>query len=180
MRRALAVTTAVAAFGLSACGGDGSSTDDGSARDRAQEGALKFAECMRENGVDMPDPQVGEDGGIRITREAGPGSGESMDGPGPKARAAEQKCGRHLRDGMPEPTPERRAEMRDAGVRYAECMRGEGIDMPDPQADGGMVFRYRRGEPGGVNPESPKFKAAHETCEEHLAKVRPGAAEESP
>lgn len=137
---------------------------------------------MRANGVDVPDPQVGPNGGIRIGTPEGSGSSSSerIDPENPKFQAAQEKCGKHLRSGLRELSPEKRAEMRDAAVKYAECMRGEGIDMPDPQADGGMVFRYRRGEAGGVNPESPKFKAAHEACEQHLAKVRPGATEESP
>ena len=180
MRRALAVTTAAAALGLSACGGDGnaSSGSGQSSRERAQDGALKFAECMRENGVDMPDPEVGENGGIRI--QVPEERGRVKPDNNPKVDAAHEKCEQHLQSGLNELSTEQRAELRDAGVKYAECMRGKGIDMPDPSAEGGMQFRFRAGEPGAVNPESPKFREAHEACEQHLAKVRPGAKEESP
>ena len=39
-----------------------------------EEAALAFAECMREHGVDMPDPQVGSNGEFRVTVNGGPGS----------------------------------------------------------------------------------------------------------
>ena len=43
-----------------------------------QDKMLAFTECMREHGVDMPDPQFGEGGGfIRV----GPGDGANGDGP---------------------------------------------------------------------------------------------------
>ena len=32
-----------------------------------QDGALKFAQCMREHGVDMPDPQFSEDGAMTVS-----------------------------------------------------------------------------------------------------------------
>ena len=184
MRRALAVTTAAAALALSACGGDGdnSSASSGqSSRERAQEGALKFARCMRQNGVDMPDPEIGEDG-IRIRRRADdPAAGGKAMGESAKERAAQQKCQKHLKEGLRELTPEKRAELRDAGVKYAQCMRDNGIsNMPDPQPDGGMMLKSSPGDPNSVNPESPTFQAAHEQCERHLAKVRPFGEEESP
>ena len=41
-----------------------------------EEAALAFAQCMREHGVDMPDPQVGSNGEFRVTVNGDP---ESID-----------------------------------------------------------------------------------------------------
>jgi hypothetical protein len=42
-----------------------------------QDRLVDLAECMRARGHDMPDPQVAEDGGVMIRREAGPDGGPS-------------------------------------------------------------------------------------------------------
>jgi hypothetical protein len=45
--------------GVATLGGDGANdqqTGSGSAKKDPQEAALDFAKCMREHGVDMPDP----------------------------------------------------------------------------------------------------------------------------
>jgi hypothetical protein len=177
MRPLLTCTAAaLAALALAACGGSGQ--DDGAGRagtDRAQDGALAFARCMREHGIDMPDPQV--DGG-RVRFRAGGGDGPRPDDP--EFRKAQEACSEHLRRGMSELPPERRAELRDAGVRYAACMREHGIDMPDPGPDGGFRIHRRPGE-SGPDLDSPRFEAANEACERHLADVRrraPGGGEE--
>ena len=50
----------------------------------AQERMLKFARCMREHGVDMPDP--GADGGVRME------IGRDVDPEDEEFRAAQQAC----------------------------------------------------------------------------------------
>jgi hypothetical protein len=54
------------------------------------------------------------------------------------------------------------------GVKYADCMRAHGVpNFPDPSAGGGGV-QIQTGS--GINPFSPSFKAAQESC----AKLLPG------
>ena len=155
------IPVAAASLTLAACGGDGEKKAS-SPRASAQESALAFARCMREQGVDFPDPQVGENGMVRV----GPGPGERGPDPrSPKMRAATEKCQEHLDLGGE--APEMSAEERDAFVAYARCMRERGIDMPDPDPSGG--FRMRVGDPRAPNPESPKFQKADAACREHLA-----------
>src|SRR5688572_164615 len=123
MRRALALSTAAAALALAGCGDDGASpAAERSPQQRAQDGALKFARCMRERGVDVPDPEVADNGMIRIRPGGGErgASGERPVTPGPKEREAQEACRKHLEAGMPERTPAQEAEMRDAFVKYAE------------------------------------------------------------
>lgn len=169
MTRAVVLT--IAALTFAACGeesgaGPGGTGTDASAGDAA-DGAFKFAACMRENGVDFPDPEV--DGGrIRLG-----GRHMKINPEDPKFRAAQQNCGKHLERGGPaDLSPEQQAAARDAGVKFAECMRANGVEnMPDPQADGSMIIR-RRGESSTIDPQSPAFQAAEKKCDHLLAKIR--------
>lgn len=54
-----------------------------------QDQALAFSRCMREQGVDMPDPQFGGEGQVMLT--IGPDGG--LDPSDPKFEAAQQACG---------------------------------------------------------------------------------------
>ena len=40
-----------------------------------REQMLEFTECMREQGIDMPDPVFSDDGGFTVQAEAGEGGG---------------------------------------------------------------------------------------------------------
>ena len=44
-------------------------------QEKMQEQALEFSKCMREHGIDMPDPQFSEDGGVTINAEVEGGRG---------------------------------------------------------------------------------------------------------
>jgi hypothetical protein len=139
---------------------------DAAAKD-PQQRALDFARCMRAHGVDMPDPEVDDQGRIKLRIGAG-GAGKRPD-PG-KLEAAQKACGSLMGggDGDRQIDP---AE-RDAMVAFARCMREHGIDMPDPTGDGLVV---RRDGAGGPDPESAEFQAAEKACEHHLGKLgRPG------
>lgn len=123
---------------------------------------LAFAECMRDQGIDMPDPETAGGAGGGTVRIGG--SGENRD----KFQAAMEECDHFLEQagafrGEPDP------EMLDKMLEFAGCMREHGIDMPDPQADGGiMIQRNDDGSSsssmGDIDPESPEFQAAQEAC----------------
>jgi hypothetical protein len=53
--------------------------------------ALKFSRCMREHGVDLPDPQASGGGGIMIQKNAGAGS-DAFDPSSPAFKAAQKAC----------------------------------------------------------------------------------------
>jgi len=109
---------------------------------------LKFADCMRDQGIDMPDPEMGENGvQMKAGTEGGPDSGNEE-----KFEAAQKECEHFMDDArknMPKPSPAERAEMQDKMVAMAECMRGRGYDMPDPEVaeDGGVKMKMSRGGP---------------------------------
>ena len=62
-----------------------------------QETMLEFAECMREHGVDMPDPDFSGGGGV--FRAGGPGSG--IDPGSDTFQKAQEACQDILEDAMP-------------------------------------------------------------------------------
>jgi hypothetical protein len=152
-------------------GEDGDGGDDGDDGDSSMEDqALEFSQCMRENGVpDFPDPEFNEDGGMMLSRSVGPG--DVLD------HEAEEKAMKACEDKMPRGggnfSEEDRAEMQDAFLEYAECMREHGIDMPDPDFSGeGGAFRMGVGG-DGMDPNDPAFKEADDACHDKLGDVGP-------
>jgi len=112
--------------------------------------ARQFASCMRDNGVDMPDPDT--DGGLSVTSgTAEAGSMDEMD-------AAFDACREFMPNGG-EPmkmTPEDLEAQRE----FAKCMREHGMDMPDPDPNGGMTAA------GEVGDDIAAFETALEACNE--------------
>ncbi|WP_432980997.1 hypothetical protein [Dactylosporangium sp. CA-233914] len=108
----------------------------------------QFARCMREHGVDMPDP--GPDGNLQFDAGAG--------GDRDKAVQAASQCQQYLPSGgaMTDLSP----EQLEQGRAFAKCMREHGIDMPDPDPGTGLSAILK----GGIDFDSPAFKEATEAC----------------
>lgn len=149
-RMALGTGVCVLALALSACknGGDpgvasldddtGANPNPGATSTMTQEeAALAFAQCMRDNGVDFPDPTVNADG----TPEFDMAFGRSQEGgfdPGDTSfRDAMEACGPLIQNvafgggpgglgGQFDPT-----ELEDAMLPYTQCLRDEGLDVGD-------------------------------------------------
>lgn len=119
----------------------------------AQERGLKFAQCMRDQGIDVPDPggDTGDGVTFRFDEDQDP----------KKVDAAMKACKRYLPDGG-EP-PKLDAEQIEKMRRLSECMRQNGVpDFPDPD-ENGLI----RVEPGkGVDPAKPAMKDAQEKCKQ--------------
>ncbi|RSM42977.1 hypothetical protein DMA12_20270 [Amycolatopsis balhimycina DSM 5908] len=116
-----------------------------------QDKMREFAKCMREHGVDMPDPKpAGDGGGMAITLG-------DKDGDTTKLDAAQQAC-KHLMPNGGEMKPPSAEEL-DKMRKEAKCMREHGIDMPDPDPSGkgGRAI----GGPGG---DPKKFEEAAKAC----------------
>jgi hypothetical protein len=121
--------------------------------------ALKFAECMRANGVsDFPDPNAS--GGFQFS--AGGGSG--IDPRSTTFQSAMQKCRKYL--AISSYTPAQLQAEKAAAVRFSQCMRRHGVaNYPDPQfGPGGRVALQVGGSGSGLDPNSPIFQRAMETC----------------
>jgi hypothetical protein len=158
-----ALTACAAALALAACGSE--SPSSASEQDKREEAQLKFARCMREHGVNVPDPKPGPDGGPGLVRVGGPGKG-GTDGPSPQVfERANAACRKYMEAVAPKLSPAQQAELRDQALKFAQCMRRHGVDMPDPEVGkGGFRVTIRGGQRSSVNPESPAFKDAQEAC----------------
>jgi hypothetical protein len=185
------ITTALAALVLAgllaACGSDGDSSDgsddvasvsgddsdeqaQGDDQADTEEELLDWVECMRDEGIDIPDPTRDEDGnlviegpGIRLGGGDSDGStssdDEGGDGDEPNVDpeemdAAMETCGEPPALGPNDISEEDRQEMEENALAFAECMRDEGIeDFPDPDfsdlGPGGEPQRQRSEDDGG-------------------------------
>jgi hypothetical protein len=162
MQIPLIAAALVCGLALTACGSEEPAAPD---REQANRDAmLAYTKCMREHGVDMPDPQPGERG-IRLRAPEGV-TPEEME-------EAEEACRKHLdKIEAPELSEEQQKEFQEAALAHARCMREHGIDMPDPTfgENGEATIRIRRGDGGrgGPDPDDPKFKEAEEACRDKL------------
>ncbi|MYW03626.1 hypothetical protein [Streptomyces sp. SID3343] len=90
---------------------------------------VKYAGCMREHGIDMPDPQA--DGSMMAQALPAADAGAEME----KMQKASEDCTKWLPNGGVVSEKEK-AEQREKGLKFARCMREHGIDMPDPDPEG--------------------------------------------
>lgn len=135
--------------------------DSGGTNTDSEDVLLEFAECMRDNGIpDFPDPVLDADGNIRpFGNDRGPGDlGADRD----TIQAAQEECIPIIEDLALNFLRANRGQLEDQLYEFAECMREEGIDMPDPE--------FSQGFPGGDGPfgdldfEDPEFQEAADTC----------------
>lgn len=170
---------AAAALALGACGSDGGGNASGKPskndEDKAYEGALKFAKCMRDEGIDMPDPQRSGDGGI--LQKMGSGKGEAPVNEA-KMEAAQKQCQHFMANGGgSNDGPGDDSKQRDAMLGYSKCMRQNGVPkFPDPKfTDHGAELSIRTKDGSvNLNPNAPAFKAAEKVCQSKLADVMGG------
>jgi hypothetical protein len=155
-------------LGVAGCGG--SDGDDGIASaggtpsasasaggaggpDTAAEDGLKFARCMRENGIpNFPDPKPNDGGGFDISLPDGVDKA--------KVDAAQERCKQYMPNGgEPQKMPQERLEQLR---KYSKCMRDNGVtDFPDPTDQGLQIDGNK------VNPNDPKVKAARNACDKY-------------
>jgi hypothetical protein len=164
IRRMALIAVAPALLSLAACGS--SSKDPGVANANSskassgpsassqpslspQDAQLKYAQCMRQNGVNVPDPQPG--GNIQL-----PGNI-----PQSAVQAANQKCLTYLQQGGQVQNPNS-PQVLDQEIKFAQCMRKHGVNMPDPQAGQGGMMQL----PNGIPPQ--QLQAAQQACSQFL------------
>ena len=123
---------------------------------------LEFARCMREHDVDLPDPGAGGGGPVQIG-----GNGADVE----KIQEAMEACQQFLGDAIGE-RAEIDPEMQDRLLEFAECMRDNGVDVPDPDVSGNGG-RIQIGGPGGIDPSSDEFQAAQDACQDILGDLGP-------
>ncbi len=170
----------VASLGNTATTASDASAADGAASDGAdgetsttvdpEDAFLAFARCMREHGVDMPDPQV-DDNGRGVIQVGGPGGdGEAQPIDKDTLDAAQQACQPLIDDVVQarqqDLDPEQVQQMQDQALAFSQCMRDHGIDFPDPVFGDGGTVSISLGDPGGggIDPQSQEFQDAQAEC----------------
>lgn len=151
--------------GVASLGGSSDETSgaSGTGQKPFEEAGLDYAECMRTNGIDMPDPEPGGGFDINGTKEQDFSEDEFRD--------ADVKCRHFLEDARPPQLSEQeQQQLEEDALAFARCMRDHGIDLPDPwfAEDGSVAIEI--GEPGSdLSPDDPDFRAAQRACEDQIA-----------
>ncbi len=157
MTRTLAALATLAAV-VAGCSGTSAGTG-GNTTASAHDKAVKFAECMRDNGVsEFPDPNAAGEFAYGIER------GSSLD---PSTAAWKTAIGACKDLQPPGFTGHRRSpEQQEKALEFAQCMRDNGVkDFPDPTEDGPLIDTNRipsAAGRGGLN--IPGLREAMEKC----------------
>ncbi|PKQ17880.1 MAG: hypothetical protein CVT68_06220 [Actinobacteria bacterium HGW-Actinobacteria-8] len=120
-------------------------TDFGSAEDQA----LAFAQCMRDNGVEFPDPTVDADGSPSFEGAFGRGQEGGFDPQDTSFQEAMTACD-DLMEGLSVGPGNRDFDsdaMNEALYAYTQCLRDEGLDVGDITLGGGFGGGQ---DPGGA------------------------------
>ena len=149
--------------------------DDGSAGSEDltdEERLLEFAQCMRDNGVDFPDPVVEADG--TVTFGFRPGGGGD-----PNLLAARDACS-GLLEGLafgPGQGGFDLVELQDTLLEFAQCMRDNGVDMGDPDLRDFIPGSGDDGQPatpfGDIDFSDPDLLSAFQTCQQLVSLATP-------
>lgn len=118
-------------------------------QDERDEMMLQYAQCLREHGVDVDDPQPGQ--GIQL--QVGPEDQAT-------AEEAMEACEEFLPPAPPAEVDEE--QMWEYMLAFAQCMRDNGVeDFADPQPGEGINI-------GPEVAEDPDFEQAEQTCDEEI------------
>ena len=130
-----------------------------------EQALINFSACMRDQGMDFPDPIVDADGYPRfdfanpedIDRDALFEAGEA--------------CREHLEGVVLGLSDFDTAEFNDTFLEYAACMRENGFEEIPDRIDFTAIMR---GEELSIDPTDPDFIAADEQCRDIFAEFRAG------
>ncbi len=159
---------------------DGKTTAD--QQKDAEAELVKWAECMRENGIDIPDPTADGEGNLRLVRQAQRATGGSDEATGGAVRIGEdfekarEECGDPPRIPGAGPSEADLKELQENALALSQCMRDEGVeDYPDPDfsrsgpgAGAGVRITMRGPSDSGVDMDDPEVPAAFEVCRDKL------------
>jgi hypothetical protein len=129
-----------------------------------EDAMLAFARCMRDHGVDMPDPDTSGGGGM--VQIGGTGTdGSKLDADMQKFQDADKACRDLLGDAGPQNmSPKQQQEAQDQALAFSRCMREHGVNMPDPTFGGQGQVTMKIDSGSGIDPSDPKFEAAQQAC----------------
>jgi len=124
--------------------------------------ALDFVACMRDAGMEMADPTVNADGSVQLI---GPGGAQQLNQPG--FQEAAEGCTYLIEDATFFNEAPDLSEIEDSLLEFAQCLRGEGLDVTDPDmtnltAGPAAIFG------SSFDPQDPANSDAIAACSEFL------------
>ena len=157
--RPLAALAIVALIGAGCSDGSDENGSAANANAANQEQAVKFAQCMRDNGVaEFPDPDGSE--GLTIDAVV---NGSSLDTDGPAWQTAMAAC-EDLQPAGFTGDKDISAEEQEARLEFAQCMRDNGVeDFPDP-AEGDPLVDTTRIPSAATEAGMAAINAGMQTC----------------
>jgi len=166
IRRLIALLVVLALF-VVACSGDDSS--ETTALADTEEQLLLFTECMREQGIDLPDPSVGPDGFPQFEppKDFDPNDTDAI-------FDAVEEC-REFLEGVSLGFEDLDiTAITDTLVEFAACMRDNGYDLPDPDFS---IIQPRSGSMpnagpfGDIDLTDADFLDAFEVCDDLITNL---------
>lgn len=133
-------------------GGGSAASDDGGASNGADDtNRVRFAQCLREHGVDVGD--AGRSGGARRM--------PSQDDLDKIRELSEGACKDSAEGAFGNISDEQRQEFADAAEQFSQCMRDNGVDLPSPDSGG-------PDQTVDLDQDDPEFQKAQEACRDKL------------
>jgi hypothetical protein len=182
MKKALAVLAVAAATTLAGCGGGGNGPS-GVANLAGSHGAsgstttvpkgsatqlyAKWADCMRQHGVQMADPTIDNKGVVSINAsKVDMATFQSANTACKSLQDAARIAAGGPKSEKPDPTKL---------LNFAKCMRAHGVaDFPDPSSNGGMQLHADGNSSSDINPDNPVFQKAEKACQPILGNMKGG------
>ena len=128
---------------------------------------LAYAQCLRDNGVEMDDPAAGERGGFK--RQAN--DSDDIDIESEEFLVAQQICAPIFEAGRPDVDLEVEQERLESELLLAQCLRDNGYPQyPDPalDTDGRLQRGGQQFQDLGIDRRSEEFQDARATCASEL------------
>jgi hypothetical protein len=152
----LALSSVALAAALVGCGNGANPSTSASPTVNALDQGVKYAQCMRKNGIQMKDPKPGE--GLRI----GVHKGDEA-----KMKAAQKACKAYSPEGLGD--HKMTAAELDQQTKLAQCLRRHGIDADDPKPGQPSRIRTRKAN-------EQKLNTAMKTCQKEAGLPDPDSA----
>jgi hypothetical protein len=164
-----------ASTGIASLQGDEVGTDSSTTTTTVdtEQAILDYAQCMRDHGIDMPDPEINSaGGGVGFTVQAQGDDGEGPDSAQMQAmQEADAACRHFLQGAVQQFEQPDTAQMQEQMLAFSQCMRDQGVgDYPDPvfSDNGGVTLMAPGSDQGGFDPSDPAFQAAQEACQQEV------------
>ena len=111
-----------------------------------EEITTSFAECLRSEGIDVPDPELNADGTVNLAAfRQNMANDPNFNFRNPNTRRSMEKCVPILQTASfaGQRTQEDEIELQDNLLEMAECLRGAGLNVRDPDFSEGRGGAFR-------------------------------------